>query len=562
MPRASSGGFMVLILWWLSGMPGTAPQPAHAEDGLIAHIRMSAEPQDLSPSRLRIKVHGTPRQFVEKAEQTAPFLRFNGRTDFLQIDAPSPLHQLGTGDATWVIRASVATADDDLPGEILSQFDPATRTGYRWGIDTRSGVTSSQASWKQLHFGIDHGSTGEWRDDDRPGNALLIFSLAVHDGQLFAGTCEAETDGAGHVFRFDGKTWTDCGSPAQANSITSLAVFSGQLYAATGKYRLKGSALVESENPHLGGAVYRYDADARWTFCGQLPETEAISTLVVFRDKLYASSLYKPAGFFRYDGGEKWTSCGVPDGKRVESLAVYNGAIYATGYDEGAIYRYDGESWSRVGLLPEATQTYGFAVYGGELYVSEWPHALVYKYKGGTEWESVGRLGQEKESMPLAVYNGKLYGGSLPLAEVYRYDGGLDWTRLIQLDRTPDVMYRRVWSMAVYQGRLFAGTLPSGHVYSVEYGRNVTHDQPLPSGWRHLAVVKQGGQLRMYVDGDLVATSTEFDPAQFDLSQQAPVRIGFGTSDYFQGDLSDLRIYNRALNMDEIRKLRSSAVGQ
>ena len=65
------------------------------------------------------------------------------------------------------------------------------------------------------------------------------------------------------------------------------------------------------------------------------------------------------------------------------------------------------------------------------------------------------------EVMAMAVYNGKLYAGTLPLGQVYRYDGGDTWTLTGQLDTTPDVRYRRVWSMAVYRGKLFGGTLPS-----------------------------------------------------------------------------------------------------
>ena len=45
--------------------------------------------------------------------------------------------------------------------------------------------------------------------------------------------------------------------------------------------------------------------------------------------------------------------------------------------------------------------------------------------------------------------DGKFYAGTLPLAQVYRFDGGTKWTCTGQLDRTPDVKYRRAWSMAV-----------------------------------------------------------------------------------------------------------------
>ena len=112
------------------------------------------------------------------------------------------------------------------------------------------------------------------------------------------------------------------------NSVTALAEHDGKLYAGVGKYRLGGSALTESPNTNLGGRVLRYDGGTQWVDCGQLPGVEAIGGLVEFRGALYATSLYRPAGFFRYDGGTKWTDCGTP-GVRVEALAVYNGHLYA-----------------------------------------------------------------------------------------------------------------------------------------------------------------------------------------------------------------------------------------
>jgi len=191
-------------------------------------------------------------------------------------------------------------------------------------------------------------------------------------------------------------------------------------------------------------------------------------------------------------------------------------------------------------------------VHGGELYVSEWPNAMVYRHGGGTKWIDCGRLGQELETMPLVVYNGKMYAGTLPLAEIYRYDGSTTWTRTARVDFTPDVKYRRAWSMAVYQGRLFVGTLPSGHVHSFEAGRNATYDRALEPGWRHIVAVKAGGQLRLYVDGKRVAASASFTPADYDLSNDVPMKIGFGSHDYFNGRMKDLRIYGRALSDREI----------
>ncbi len=540
---------MTTLLVWHSA----SPRAFAADDALIGHWRFNGDAHDSSVHGRHAVGAGVDFQAIgpDGGPQTAA--GFDGRTSALEVPS-SLLPSLGTGDFSVLVRVHLADKLDDLPGEIISQYDSVARTGFRLGIDSRPGVTSSQPNWRNVHFGIDNGSQpGEWADHGQLGKAVLIFGMAVFDGQLFAGTCEAGSGQAGRVFRFDGSRWADCGAPDRCNAVSCLAVHDGNLYVAASKYRLAGSALSESENPHAGGTVYRYDGDDRWVSCGTLPDVAAINGMVVFRGKLYASSMYAPAGFFRYDGGTSWTSCGTPDGKRVESLAVHNGHIYATGYDEGAVYRFDGEQWEHLGVIEGATQTYGFATYNGELYVSEWPHARVYRYGGGKTWHNVGRLGNERETMPLAVYNGKMYAGTLPLAEVYRYDGDDRWSKIARLDLTPDVKYRRVWTMAVYRGRLFAGTLPSGHVRSVEIGRNVTHDHVLEPGWRRIAAVRESGQLKLYIDGQPVAASTRFSPNEYDLSNGQPLRIGFGSTDHFNGRLSDLRLYRRALSGDEIR---------
>jgi hypothetical protein len=143
----------------------------------------------------------------------------------------------------------------------------------------------------------------------------------------------------------------------------------------------------------------------------------------------------------------------------------------------------------------------------------------------------------------------------LPLAEVYRFDGPDRWMKVGRIDHTPDVKYRRAWTMAEFQGRLFCGTLPSGRVLSIEAGRNASYDRELPAGWHHIAATKRGGSLKLYVDGKPVATSSTFDSAAFDLSTEQAIKIGFGPNDYFRGSMRDVRIYNRALDDRELSEL-------
>ncbi|MBI5760538.1 MAG: LamG domain-containing protein [Planctomycetales bacterium] len=286
-----------------------------------------------------------------------------------------------------------------------------------------------------------------------------------------------------------------------------------------------------------------------------MPGTESIGGMIVFRGQLYASSLYRPAGFFRYDGETRWIDCGTPDGKRVVALGVYDGFLYATSYDGGFVYRYDGTSWTDCGRLGENTQTYSFAVYQGRLYVGTWPSGRVYRFEDVGQWTDMGRLGEELEVMGMLVHNGRLIAGTLPLAEVYSYEGDTTWKRLTRLDHTPDVKYRRAWTMAEHDGRVFCSTLPSGKVFAFEAGRNVTCGKSLSAGWHHIGAVKSHDRLTLYVDGQRVAQSSPFDATQFDLDNRLPLQIGFGANDRLRGRMADLRLYRRTLQPNEIRQL-------
>lgn len=544
-----------LSIGFLSVIPARL---AAAEPGLIGWWKLAGDTSDSSGNGRNAINHGADLTAPGPDGKPGGAAQFDGRDDYLEIPAAKSL-RLGRSDFSIAVRLHTSAELDDLPGNILSQFDPAHRRGFSLGITSNSGVTTSQANFRNVHFGIDENRLEpQWTDHGRPGNALFVFALAVHRGTLFAGTCEPGRNESGHVYRLEGGSqWVDCGSPHPSNSVSALAVFNGALYAGVSKYLVAGSSLPESENANLGGKVYRYEGDQRWTDCGQLPGAAAIGGLCVFRGRLYASSLYKPAGFYRYEEDGRWTALEVPGGKRVEALAVFDGQIFASSYDQGHVFRYDGSKWTDCGQVGprENTQTYSFAAYFGKLYVGTWATGRVYRYDGDNQWADVGRLGTELEVMGMLVHNGSLFAGSLPLAEVYRFDGNKSWQRLVQLDTTPDVKYRRAWTMAEYQGRLFCGTLPSGKVWSIEAGRCVTHDDELAPGWRHLTAVRHADRLTLSIDGREVAKSAPIPAGEFDISTELPLKIGFGPHDYFQGRLRDLRIYDRALSEAEISRL-------
>lgn len=555
----SIGSTTAVSLVLLAAISGPASDPIHPDSGLVAHWPLAGDLRDRSGHGLDAKVQGTiDLDAVGRDGKPRGAVGLAGR-GWLVVPA-SPKLDLGDSDAT--ISAWVETDPNlDSPvGDLIGRYDPEKRRGLVLGIKTNAGVTFSQANHRNLQFGIDDDRESAWESAGKPSQGtLLAFALVVHDGSLYAGTCEPGQGESGRVYRYAGGTdWVDCGAPDGSNAVTAMAVYQGKLYAGTGRYRVAGSSLPESPNDTPGGHVYRYEGGTTWTNCGGLPGSIAVGGMAVFQGKLYAGSLYAPAGFFRYEGTDSWTALETPDKTRVEAIAPFEGQLYATTYDRGHVARFDGRRWEGLGPVGDPalnTQTYSFAVHQGNLLVGTWRSGRVYRLADGNRWDDIGQLGDELEVMGMLVHNGRLMAGSLPMSNVYQYDGRQQWRRLKQLDETPDVRYRRAWTMAEHDGRLFVSTLPSGQVFSYRAGASVQWGQSFPGGWRHVSAVRSGDTLRLFVDGEPVATTTVTGAGSFDLSTSGPLAIGSGPNAPFRGKLADVRIYNRALDSSEIRRL-------
>lgn len=520
------------------------------ESALIGRWQLTTDAQDSSSARN----HGR----AQAVKYTPDGAVFDGRSSRVDIE-DSPKFDFGTKNFSLSLWVNTAAEIDDSLGDLIDKFDGELRRGFSLSIKHHAGATGSQSNYRNLQFGIDDGKQdSEWRDEGRLGKAIFVHSMAVHDGHLYAGTVEGTTNkDQGHVYRYDEHGgWQDLGAPWKSNGVTAMASYNGHLYVGVSRVLLHYSGLPPTTAHHIGGKVFRYE-NGKWIDLGQLLGVDGVNGMAVFRGKLYVTGFYQPA-LFRYEGDTQWTSLGSPQGMRTEALCVFNGSLYATGYDEGAVYRFDGEKWSRSGVLGDATQVYGLVIHEGKLLAGTWPNGTVYRHEGGEKWVSTGRLGNSEEVMSLNVYNGKVYAGTLPMAEIFRYDGDARWNSIGRVDFTPDVIYRRAWSMAVFNGRLFSGTLPSGHVRSFETGKNATLDRELPPGTHHIAAVRDNSQLKLYLDGKLEAQSSKFSAEQFDLSNDVPLRIGSGTHDFFNGRLKDVRLYSKALTPEELSQLMKS----
>lgn len=488
---------------------------------------------------------------------------FDGETAVIAI----PGDKVALKDGDFTIAGWFRPSQDTKrpPGDLLSYYDRASRTGINLSLQTFAGVTTSQTTKNQLFFGIDQGhQEAEWRNEGRPGNNLLVYALASHKNELYAGTFEAGEDEAGSVYRYAGHgEWIYCGSPHASNSVTALLTTGDELYAGVARYNAGGSQLEASPNREIGGYVYRYLGGTEWESLGRVSEVEFIFGMVEFDGDLYATNMNSPnpggnlegQGLFRYAGNQQWEFCGNPGG-RLSVIAPYRGHLYAGGYDagdKGGVFRYaGGTEWEDVGIPGNTEQTYAFMVHEGSLYTGTWPEGKVYRYAGDNDWVDAGRLGNELEVMAVSVYNGKFFAGTLPLAEVYRYDGVRTWTLTGRLDMTPDVVYRRAWSMTVHDGRLYCGVLPSGQVWSLGSGVAVSHDNALGGGWQHVAAVRSGNRLRLYVNGRIQAVSRPFNPQDYFLDHGEDLLLGLGQTEHFHGAMSDVRLYTRALGQAEI----------
>jgi hypothetical protein len=516
---------------------------------------------------------------------------FDGEHAYVEVPAAKSL-TLGNGDFAFCAWVNTAKELDDIVGDIMDMYDPGSRRGVTLSIVPSSGGYQSQGTDRHVHFGIDNAKLTDWQDCGHPNPAsnYVYNSLTVYKGKLYAATSggKDEKDWR-HVYSYEGgRVWTDCGQvgKVRAEGVGPLIVHNGDLYAVattidwtrvqTGKY----------DPAH----VYRYLGGTEWEDCGQPSVNPTLNCIASYKGKLYVGGGSKQFGVYEYQGGTEWqpsrifSNRDLPDGCFPHSMCRHNGKLFVA--YPGA-HSFDGKTWTFAGLPSDNDwflQTHSMTIFQGKLQAGTWPESKVSSYEGGETWKVLGRVGVEgTEVNALAVYNGKLYGGALPFAEACRYDGKLEWTSLRRFYSPPSFkpgppgkMSRqdvkeasRLTSLAIYNGRLFASIGSStssildapadvrGKVFSIEAGKVASYDNDLGPGWKHLIAMRTGGELKLFIDGKLVSTSSSFDPAEYDLSTDQPLRIGFGQTEYFAGKMADVRLYKGALDDHQIQKLCS-----
>lgn len=548
-------------------------QVSAAERGPVAHWQLAGDANDSSGHGLHGVNHGVDLQTGA----------FDGRAGYIEIP-DSPLLHVGNGDFSIAAWVQAGDGLDDVAGDVISKFDPELRRGFHLTLASSGAGYNSIGSDRHVQFSLDDGGDGRWHECGRPGGVTHNSdALTVFDGHLYAGVTDAprEADWA-HVYRYLGEDrWHDCGrlGTGKTRGVYAMVVHEGSLYAATSSSHGLQPATMDF------GRVYRYRADDDWEDLGQPGANYRLNSLASYRGRLYVCGFNigtVPGYCYVYEGGQTWRVCGEFDGWP-HAMTVHDGKLYAA-YPRGEVFAYDGETWDRLGnpfgSMEQCSQIHSLGVYRGELFAGTWPFGRVALLRDG-QWIDAGRPGDATEVIGLAVYNGSFYAGTIPRAEVFRYGGGEQWNSVRRLFDPPDFQpvpvgsgdkrvedWSRDTSLTVFGGKLFVSTGTCyrtmigepledeirGKVFAWETGAAASYDRDLGAGWKHLAAVRNGQRLALYVDGRQVA-GAEQNAAELDASSAAPLHIGFGELDYFSGKIRDVRIYGRALADKEVQAI-------
>jgi Concanavalin A-like lectin/glucanases superfamily len=568
----------------LDTKPAAAGAASRQEQGLVGYWKLQGDCRDYSGNGNDGVNHGV------NLDSGA----FDGISAYIEVPNSASL-KLGTSDFSLCAWISTEKELDDVVGDVVDIYNPSLRRGVTLSINSSGSGYQGQGSDRHVCFGIDNARVSGWQHCGRISQTsrYISNSMLVYKGKLYAAITDAKNEKDWcHVFRYEGKRkWKDCGrvGTGRTTGVGPLVVHNGGLYAVTWTYdwtRVKAGQ-------YDAGRVYRAGG-TKWIDCGQPSDNRTLNSAVSYKGKLYVGGGPETWGVFVQESENRWKASNVfsKQGPRrcfPHAMCRYNGKLF-TSYP--CAYAFDGNDWTYAGLpgLLDTTpslQTHSFTVYQGELCAGTWPEAKVARYLGGEDWQEFGRVGEDgTEVNALVVYNGKLYGGSIPRAEVCRYDGAPRWTSLRRF-YSPDGWqpglpakattkevneWSRVTTLTVHEGKLFAGIgsctsavadTPAdpadvlGTVFSMEAGKCVSYDEDLGHGWKHLAAIRQRGLLKLYVDGKRVAKSSSFEPSEYDVSTDQPLRIGFGQTDYFAGKISEVRIYKKALTAAKIQELFS-----
>ena len=93
---------------------------------------------------------------------------------------------------------------------------------------------------------------------------------------------------------------------------------------------------------------------------------------------------------------------------------------------------------------------------------------------------------------------------------------------------------------------------------SADRSVNIVHELPLGTCWYHVAIVRDAGNVKLYVNGQFAREQSTF--GRIDLRNDGDILLGasecYGANEtYFRGSMDELRLYSRALTRFEVQGL-------
>jgi Concanavalin A-like lectin/glucanases superfamily len=399
-------------------------------------------------------------------------------------------------------------------------------------------TTDAPAVADRAHVYRCHGER-QWEDLGQlgAGAAHGVGPLVVHQGALYAATwnidwtrVETENLEPCRVYRYErpGK-WEDCGQPGAARRLYSLASYGGDLYVAGDDRTLQV-----------------YAGDRTWEPVRTLPSHAHPMTV---HDGSLVLGTLNPASVWTFDG-TTWTDLGNPLGgeehcDQIHTLDGIDGALHLGTWPFGTVVRRDAGSatWQSLGRLGDSTEVQSLASYNGMLYAGAIPRSEVFRYDRG-RWTSLQRFYDPPGWAPSPV--------SEPDDSARAHQGMLEWSR--------------VTSLTEHAGRLFASTgsctgsaadAPAdirGTVHALSAGVTATTAQPLEPGWHHVTATRRRGDLAIYVDGRAAATA--HGDVTGSLTPGTPLQVaGSDLPGGFRGQVHGFDSYDRVLTQREIEAL-------
>jgi hypothetical protein len=454
-----------------------------------------------------------------------------------QATADVPIPRLGlAGDFTIALWAEVPTDRAGVAGPLATKFDADHRVGFNLSAVSAAPGYNGPGDEVRISFGIDAGSEPEWTYRGRPApTSNFSGSLVVYEGALHAASNDGATRGDwAHVYRLVGASeWEDLGQVGggAAHGVGPLVVHRGSLFAATWNHdytRVHQEGLAPCR-------VYRLLAPGQWEDCGQPGDSRRLFSMASYHGDLYVVGDDFTVHVYR--GGRTWELVQRLS-TFVHPMSVFDGRlVLATWENPPTVLAFDGVAWedfgNPLGDPLRCSQIHALTLYRGALHAGHWPLGRVSRWNAVTaRWEQCGRLGDSTEINAMAAFNGKLYAGALPRAEVFRYERDGKWTSLRRfreergwrpilpgsMTRLPDVGARirtmgRVTSLTEHEGLLFASVTSCtgsaqdapmderGSIYALKAGVVATSSQSLGPGWHHIAGVRQGREIRLFIDG-------------------------------------------------------------